>query len=201
MSFNNPQRLETPVSPDVANVGTRWDRVRWGPIWAGAIVALPTFIVLQTFFFALGWLDLGFDGGGSAVATSVVSGILALIAFFVGGLVAGASALWRSTEDGVLHGVLVWALTVVGVIVFALFGGGAVLGPLASLLSNAIILEQQQLFGQDPNVNVGQLVQSARPAAGWSALFLGLAAGAAALGGVAGSKIWPRRSDRTVPTP
>jgi hypothetical protein len=63
----------------------RRDRVRWGPIWAGVLAVLTVFIVLQLLFFALGWLDLGFNGAAGTGATAgIVTGVLALIAFFVG---------------------------------------------------------------------------------------------------------------------
>jgi hypothetical protein len=67
----------------------RRDRVRWGPIWAGAAVVLTVFVVLQLLVFALGWLDLGFNNGSGTTA-GIVTGVLALIAFSVGGLTAGA---------------------------------------------------------------------------------------------------------------
>jgi hypothetical protein len=93
------QRVSTDRAED------RRDRVRWGPIWAGAAVVLTVFIVLQLLFFALGWLDLSFNGrDGSGVPAGVVTGVLALIAFFVGGLTAGASTMWRMAGDGMLHG-------------------------------------------------------------------------------------------------
>jgi hypothetical protein len=95
----------------------RRDRVRWGPIWAGAAVVLTVFIVLQLLFFALGWLDLSFNGrDGSGAAAGIVTGALALIAFLVGGLTAGASTMSRNTGDGMLHGLLVWALSVLGIL-------------------------------------------------------------------------------------
>ena len=98
------------------------DRVRWGPVWAGTLVALTTFIFLQLLFFALGWLDLGFDGENIAGARSIVTGVLALIAFFVGGLLASASSMRRGSFDGLLHGVLVWALSALGIITLAAIG-------------------------------------------------------------------------------
>lgn len=67
------------------------DRTRWGPIWAGALVVLTTYLVLQLLFFALGILDLDFEGGRSGTVARIVSGILALAAFFLGGFAAGAS--------------------------------------------------------------------------------------------------------------
>ena len=100
--------------------------------------------------------------------------------------------MWRSTDDGVLHGVLVWALTVVGTIAFALLGGGALLGPLANVATEVTNL--QQLLAQNPDFDPGQALQGAREPAGWGALALGLSVGAAALGGLAGSRLWPRRA-------
>jgi hypothetical protein len=170
----------------------RRDRVRWGPVWAGAAVVLTVFIVLQLLFFALGWLDLSLnDRDGSGVARGVVTGVLALIAFFIGGLTAGASTMWRKASDGMLHGVLVWALSVLGILALTLIGGTALLGPLASVASQTPDAAQAA-----QNVDPAQALDTARDTAGWAALGLGAAAAAAAIGGVAGSKIWPRRPRR-----
>jgi hypothetical protein len=167
------------------------DRVRWGPTWAGASVVLTVFLMLQLLFFALGWLDLSFNGrDGSGVAAGILTGVLALIAFFVGGLTAGASTMWRKTGDGVLHGVLVWALSVLGILALTLIGGTALLGPLTSVASQAPNAAQTA-----QNVDPVQALATARDTAGWAALGLGAAAAAAAIGGSAGSKIWPRRED------
>jgi hypothetical protein len=171
--------------------GDRRDRVRWGPIWAGAAVVLTTFIVLQLLFFALGWLDLGLDGGeGAGLTTGIVTGVLALIAFFVGGLTAGASMMWRKAGDGLLHGVLVWALSVLGILALALIGGSALIGPLADFASQAPAAAQAA-----QNVDTAQAVSTARDTAGWTALGLGAALAAAAIGGIAGSKVWPAREN------
>jgi len=172
----------------------RHDRTRWGPVWAGVLTVLSTYLVLQLLFFALGILDLGFDSGSSGTAASVVSGILALIAFFLGGLAAGASAMWRGANDGLVHGVLVWALSVVGILAAALLGGGALLGSVASVATDVTNIAQQ---AQQVDVNPAQALQTARETAGWAALSLGLAVVAAGLGGLAGSKIWPGRRSRT----
>jgi hypothetical protein len=179
------ERVSVQLSED------RRDRVRWGPIWAGAAVVLTTFIVLQLLFFALGWLDLGFDGGdGAGVTAGIVTGVLALIAFFVGGLTAGASMMWRKAGDGMLHGALVWALSVLGILALALIGGSALLGPLASFASQTPDAAQAA-----QNVDPAQALNTARDTAGWTALGLAAAVAAAAIGGLAGSKIWPGRKN------
>jgi hypothetical protein len=159
------------------------DRVRWGPVWAGALVALSVFVVLQLFFFAVGVLGPGYGGNTTG---GIVSGVLALVSFFIGGLLAGASTVWRGAGDGLLHGVLVWALSMLGILVLAMIGGGSVLGPLATLLG-----AQQQGITIDPVL----VLRSARQAAGWAALGLGLSVAAAAIGGMVGSKLWPRRKN------
>jgi hypothetical protein len=154
-------------------------------VWAGALVALATFIVLQLLFFALGLLGTGYGGG--TTTGGIVSGILALVAFFVGGLLAGASTMWRRVGDGLLHGVLVWALSLLVIVTLAVVGSGALVGPLADLFGAG----QQQNIGLDPVL----VLNSARQMAGWAALGLGVSVAAAALGGALGSKIWPGRGD------
>jgi hypothetical protein len=180
-----------PVNTDV-----RHDRIRWGAVWTGVLTTLSIYIVLQLLFFALGWLDLGFNGAAGTGATAgIVTGVLALIAFFVGGLLAGASTMWRGAGDGLLHGVLVWALSVLGILAIALIGGSALLGPLAQLAGHAA-----QSGAQPPNVTIdpAQALNAARQSAGATALSLGLAVAAAAIGGTVGSKIWPGKKDKDV---
>lgn len=161
------------------------DRVRWGPVWAGALVVTSTFVVMQMLLFALGWLDLGFDGANSATATAVVSAVLALIAFLLGAVAAAGTALWRSPADGLVNGLIVWALSVAGLLLLGVVGGTALVGPLATLVS------QSQVLPNAAPVDPATAVSVARQSAGWGALGLGLAAGAAALGGMLGAKLWP----------
>lgn len=178
---------ETPVN---VAVGTdRRDQVRWGPVWAGLVVALPTFLLLELAFFALGWLTPGANDAG--VGAPVISGLIGLFAFFLGGLTAGATAMWRSTQSGLLHGILVWALGVVAFLLLTLLGGGSLFGTLADALTQTAALQRANA----PDVDVTQAVSTARDAAGWAVLGLGLSWAAAALGGLLGAKIWPRNKD------
>ena len=161
---------------------SRRDRVRWGPIWAGALTVLTTYLVLQLLFFALGWLDFAVTGPTAAL-TTVVSVGLALVAFFVGGLTTGAALTWRgSRSDGFLNGILVWALSVTVLLAVGLLGAGALAGPLGSMVSVSG-------GGALGNAAVAEI---ARQTAGWTALGLGLAALMAALGAAVGTKkrIW-----------
>jgi hypothetical protein len=168
----------------------RQDRVRWGPVWAGLIVALPTFMLLQLATLALEWWEVG-PGGGAGNNADWFSAINGLIALFLGGLTAGASAVWRGFSDGLLHGILVWALSVVSLLFLTLFGGGALLGSFAGVVNDVTGIEQADL----PDVAADQATQVATDAAAWAVLGLGLAIAAAALGGILGAKMWPSRKD------
>jgi len=166
----------------------RRDRIRWGAVWTGALTTLSTYIVVQLLFFALGWLDLGVDGDDAGTTRAVVSAVLALVAFFLGGAAAGASALWHRANDGMVNAVVAWAITVITLLGFALIGGGALLGSLAEVAT-----QFADLRNPAQGVDVARATQIARDSAGWAALGLGLSMAASALGGSIGAKLWPGR--------
>ena len=177
---------------DVASPGRWQDRVHWGPVWAGVVVALPVFLVLQLLLFALGVIDLSGEGGQSTTA-SILSAVVALLAFFVGGLMAGSTAASRDSDEGLLHGVLTWAVGIVAILGLSLLGAGALLGNLATAASQVGGLQQQvgqagQVAGQ---IDPAQALQAAQQGAGWAALALGLTVVAAAAGGIVGQRIDP----------
>ena len=193
-TFEDDVALERPAEGASAVTSTtaappRRDRVRWGPVWAGLIVAVPTFLLLQLATLALGWWEVG--PGNSGDNADWFSAINGLITLFLGGLTAGASAIWRGFSDGLLHGILVWALTVVSTIVLTLFGGGALLGSIASVFNDVTGIQQADL----PDVAATQATDVATSAASWAVLGLGLGITAAAIGGVIGAKMWPSRED------
>ncbi len=172
----------------VVAVPPRRDRVRWGPVWAGLVVALPTFLLLEVITLALGWWDIAEAGSSNA---GLISGINGLIAFFLGGLTAGASSMWRGTNDGLLHGILVWALGIVAILGLALLGGGALLGPVAQVVTDVGNVGAASA----PDIDPAQAAETARSSASWASLGLGLTVAAAALGGILGAKMWPSRKD------
>ena len=167
----------------------RHDRIRWGAVWTGALTTLSVYLVLQLLFFALGWLDLA--GGGSGTTRAIVSGVLALVAFLLGGMAAGASALWHRANDGMVNGVVSWAVTVVSLLALALVGGGALVGSLADTATQFI-----DIRNAGEGVDVAEATRTAREAAGVTALGLGLSVVAAGLGGSLGAKLWPGRGRR-----
>lgn len=172
------------------NTDVRHDRIRWGAVWTGVLTTLSIYIVLQLLFFALGWLDLGVNGA-DGTTRAIVSGVLALIAFFLGGAAAGASALWHRANDGMVNGVVTWAVTVIALLGIALVGGGALVGSLADTATQFI-----DLRAAGAGVDVTEATRTAQQTAGVTALGLGLSMVAAALGGSIGAKLWPGHGHR-----
>ncbi|MEJ5947024.1 hypothetical protein WDZ17_17165 [Pseudokineococcus basanitobsidens] len=194
---STPPQVDVPVDVAVTVPGQTGDQVRWGAVWAGLVVAVATFLLLEVGFFALGWLTLDPGQPDPGSSADLVTGLIGLAAFFLGGLTAAATARWRSVDTGLLHGILVWALGLVVFLLLALLGGGALLGSVGRIAAQLISLSQ--VTAEVPSVQLDQAVETARSTAAWAALGLGLAVVASAVGGLVGSKAWPRTSSTEQP--
>ena len=158
----------------------RRDRIRWGPIWAGIVTAVGSYLFLQLALVATGVVELGDSAGDDAI----MSGIAALVAFFIGGVTTGASAMWQGADDGVLHGIVMWFAALVAIIVFSAVGSGLALGS----FDTTDVFDE---FSLD-DVDVDQANDDAQDAAGKALLALSLGLAAAAAGGALGAKLWPK---------
>jgi hypothetical protein len=103
---------------------------------------------------------------------------------------AGSTAASRDSDEGLLHGVLMWAVGIVAILGFGLLGAGSLLGSLSTATAQNAALQQQagqagQAAGQ---IDPAQALQAAHQGAGWAALALGLTVLAAAAGGMVGQK-------------
>jgi len=180
----------TEAAPEVrqsTDLVMRRDSARWGPIWAGLMAALTTFLLLELLAFGLGLLTPNLGPGSDNTASAWVSAIIGLIAFFTGGAVAGMTSSVRGTATGLLNGFLVWALGTVLILAFSALGLGQVFGALGNVLG------QLNLFqGGGPNVpgNVDpqQLLSNIRSGALAAFFSLLVAALAAAAGGWLGGR-------------
>lgn len=176
---------------------TQGARIRGGAVWGGLVVALGTFILLELLL-----LTTDLTGGTVSVANPDTGswawdGVAAIIAFFLGGLVAGASSPYREPSTGILNGVVIWAMGIVSIIVLTGLVGGAIFGALGDVIANP--QNVQSLAQQAPAAQ--EAADNARAAAGWAAIGLALTLAAAAFGGLTGSKMWPRnRQDTTTRT-
>jgi hypothetical protein len=172
---------EGSIATHVRTTGAaRTDRVRWGTIWAGLAVAVSTFLVLQLALIATGVVDLANPTSSDAIA----SGVAAAVAFLLGGIVTGATARWRGFDDGLLHGVVLWAVGLVALGVLSVAGSGLALGS----------FDTSQAFDNirtDQSTRV-EASDNAKDAAGKALAGATIALIAAAAGGEIGAKMWPR---------
>ncbi len=192
-----PVREEEPdslVQRTEVHVGR--DRIRWGPIWAGLLVALAGFLLLSVLALAIGAQTVEVIGAAGTVATITgwATAIIGFIAFFVGGYVAGATSAVRGTIAGLLNGLLVWALGTVLILVFSALGVGQLFGALGSLFSQfrALIVIPET----SPQL-VRQVADAIANGAFAAFLSMLLPAIAAALGGWLGAKTAPREGGRS----
>jgi hypothetical protein len=161
------------------------DRVRWGPIWAGLITAIATFILLTVAAVAIGAqaVDSGAEGESAGMAGGIASAIIALLAFFVGGFVAGRTAGVIGRGNGAFNGFLVWALGVVLILALAAFGLGSLFGA-----SGDLFAQYQQMGQPQAEVDPNAAVEGIRNGSIGAFIGMLLPAIAAALGGWLGSR-------------
>lgn len=187
------------------------DRVRWGPIFAGFVTALTTLLLLSLFGLAFGLTVAdttapavragGVAPSGSGTGAAIWGGVSALIAFGLGGLVAGQTAAVFARRWGALNGMLVFFLAVPFTLWLAGQGLGTVLGTLgnysaalgisagtAQNLAGAAVNQAGQVAASVQPVDVARAAENARNAAWGTLLAMGLGIGASALGGAMGTR-------------
>ncbi|CAA9554346.1 MAG: hypothetical protein AVDCRST_MAG88-990 [uncultured Thermomicrobiales bacterium] len=185
------------------------DRVRWGPILAGLVTALTTLLALSLLGLAIGLTSVN---AGEAVANNsaprgiglgagIWGAISAILAFLLGGWVAGRTAAVFNKGWGALNGMLVFLVAVPFTLWLVGQGLGALVGSLGNLAQalnidpNAVrdTAQQagQQAGQQAQQVTPEQAAEAARRArnTAWATLLsIGLGLGAATLGGLLGTR-------------
>jgi len=114
-------------------------RVSWGAIWAGVFTFCAIWIVFETLAFAL------FAGRaanpnavtpvtGPSIGIAIWSIILTIIAMYVAGRETGHLAAVTNRHDGLIHGMIMFGLSLVAVLILSslagavLSGGSGILG-------------------------------------------------------------------------
>lgn len=108
-----PER-EPPVEPELRAEYTGF-RLSWGGIFAGLVVALVVQMILSLLGLAIGLGAANFVTGNLqavGIGAGIWAVLTALISLFAGGLTAGHLAGVLTRFDGMLHGMLVWGLSV-----------------------------------------------------------------------------------------
>jgi hypothetical protein len=164
---SNDVTLQTPVSPlaAAAQADTRavvLNQVSWGAIFAGAVTALVTQVILNLLGVSLGLASVGTNAADNPAASTVSIGaglwfvISGIVASVVGGAIAGRLSGKPLPGAAALHGLVAWAVTTLVVIYLLASAASGLVGGALSTVSGAI--------GGAGNV-VGGTVQTAAQAA------------------------------------
>ncbi|MBE1523550.1 TIGR04086 family membrane protein [Nesterenkonia lutea] len=194
------ERLETredhPTQDSFVGVdrGPRTPNASWGAIFAGTVTFLAVLLVFGVISAALGLSEV--DGAAVGI-WSVVAILLSLAA---GGFVAGALAV----RAGLLHGLVTWATSLVGVTLLIGWLGAGVLGAAGGALGQAAeaadvdpaVLQEEAGEVEDDAADVADEAQEtaedvqddAAAGAWWTAAGLIIGAAVAAFAGVAGAR-------------
>jgi hypothetical protein len=161
---------------NVAAVVEYHDRVRWGPIIAGLVVALSVQLVLSALSAAVGLTNIADSGAPRSNADNVgaavgIGAIISLfIALFVGGWVTARASGPMNRSTALLNGAILWATTLAISAWLLSSGVSGAFGLLASNAGEALNQAQQNGVRLPQNVP-GVSAQQARDAAGNAAKF------------------------------
>jgi len=107
--------------------------IRWGAVLAGVAVGISVQLVLSLLGIASG-LSLTSVSAGEAPGTGALiwAGVSMLISALVGSYVAGRMSGLKRKIDGILHGVVAWAVTTLLFVLLATSAGGTLLSTMFS---------------------------------------------------------------------
>lgn len=117
MSYTNRVGDEVITEPVIGRVGDYHDRVRWGPIISGLLVALATQLILSAMFSAIAAGTVEGSGAPRTIAPNVAgnagiwSTIGLLISLFTGGWVTARGCGPMNRSSALLNGAILWATT------------------------------------------------------------------------------------------
>lgn len=166
------------------------DLVRWGPIVAGLVTVITALAIFSTLGLAFGLsaVEPAGQGFGEISTGAWIWGIVTgVIAFFLGGLVAGMSAAVGGRSRGLLNGLMVGASAIVATLVLIGAGAGALLGAGATALGDVVSIGQQLNVSQEANTALDAFARAESSAWG-SFIGLTLAVVLAGLGGLIGAR-------------
>ncbi|QLE56579.1 hypothetical protein [Nostoc sp. TCL26-01] len=147
-----------PESSIVTRVGDYHDRVRWGPIISGVLVALATQLILSALFAAIGAGTIANSGAPRSIAPGVAgnvglwSTIALLISLFTGGWVTARASGPMNRNTALLNGAILWATTLALSSWLLASGVSGAFGIAASNAGEVINQVQQPGTSVPPNV-------------------------------------------------
>ncbi|MDB9356923.1 hypothetical protein PN486_11845, partial [Nodularia spumigena CS-587/03] len=118
MSYMNRLGEDVINEPAAGRVAEYHDRVRWGPIIAGVLVALATQLILSSLFGAIGASTIAGSGAPRSITPDVAANVgiwstlALLISLFVGGWVTTRTCGPMNRNTALLNGAILWATTI-----------------------------------------------------------------------------------------
>jgi hypothetical protein len=207
----NPDRPVNVMQPMAVPVADYHDRVRWGPILSGLVIALATQLVLSAIGAAIGASSIAGSGAPRSNADTAASavGIWAIISLFislfVGGWVTARACGPMNKSTALLNGAILWATTLALSSWLLASGVSGAFGLVAANAGDIVSQVQQGTVpvpSTPPDVNV--TAQQARDIAGgtarvgWSFVLGSLLGLAASLVGASVGTRTPRAEMREV---
>jgi hypothetical protein len=143
------------------------DLVRWGPVIAGLFAALATLATLTVLGLAIGLssYNAGDQASSFGIGAGIWGAISALIAFGVGGWLAGRTAATRGTGSGILNGAMVWFVAI-PLLLYLLGSGIGALARTAGSVAGTAASVAAPIVGQAAGVAANNPVPQATVAAG-----------------------------------
>ncbi|MFH7030403.1 MAG: hypothetical protein ACHBN1_34860 [Heteroscytonema crispum UTEX LB 1556] len=144
----------------VGRVADYHDRVRWGPIISGLLIAIATQLILSALFAALGADRIAGSGAPRTITPDVAgnvgiwSTIGLLISLFTGGWVAARACGPMNRNTALLNGAILWATTLAVSSWLLASGVSGAFGVAASNAGEVINQVQQQGGVNVPQANV-----------------------------------------------
>lgn len=136
------------------------NRVQWGPIIAGVLAAIVTFLLLTILGFALGAsvLDPANTAGEIGTWAAIWGAISAIVAFFIGGWIAARTAAVDGAFAGVINGLMVGAAGLLFIIWLTASGLGNLFGTIGSTVGSVLNVAASTVpAAQDAaNINAGE---------------------------------------------
>lgn len=177
--INIVHERETAYDPATARA------LQWGPILAGLVVTLSAFLMLSLLVAGIGLAAVNPDGSPPTAVATIVTSIVALLSFFLGGLVASWSGRATNGARGALYGFLVFASWLIVVLLMSGMGLGSLFGEIGSVLGNV----------RAPDLSQEEILNAISTGALSAFLALALAGLAGALGGAVGAndRLYERR--------
>lgn len=137
---NGDVTTDRDIDIDMIRVVQPVDRVRWAAIFAGLFTTISTFILLSILGLAIGASAFtpGDDLAGFGTGAGIWSAVSALLAFFVGGMIAARAAAVTGRGNGALNGAMVWIVMIPLALYLVSSGIGSTLRTLGGIASTGI---------------------------------------------------------------